>query len=165
MAKITQKIDKLTNSIVNRLSGDSFDTDVVEFQKSELKLLKKWKFDWLLEVNEAKVYKLVIKVSPNIIQGLMSIDEQKGFIYMRLVETAPHNYGRNKVYEGVLGNLVAYACKVSFEKGFEGFVAFDAKTNLISHYTKTLKAQIINKSRMVIDTVAANYLVNTYFNK
>jgi len=46
MAKISQKVDKLTNSIVNRLSGDSFDTDVVELQKAELKNLKKgWKFD------------------------------------------------------------------------------------------------------------------------
>ncbi len=61
MAKISQKVDRLTNSIVNRLSGDSFDTDVVELQKSELKNLKKgWKFDWKIEVKESKVYKLII---------------------------------------------------------------------------------------------------------
>jgi len=166
MSKISQKIDRLTNSIVNRLSGDSFDTDVLEFQKSELKTLKKsWKFDWKIEVNEANVYKLVIRVSPDIIQGLMSIEEQQGFVYMRLVETAPHNFGKNKVYEGVLGNFVAYACKVSFAKGYDGFVAFDAKTNLINHYSKSLKAKLISGSRMFIDTQAANYLVNTYFNK
>lgn len=94
-----------------------------------------------------------------------TIHEQQGFIYMRLVETAPHNFGKNKVYEGVLGNLVAYACKVSFAKGYDGFIAFDAKTNLISHYSKSLKAKLISGSRMFIDTEAANYLVNTYFNK
>lgn len=44
MAKFSEKIDKLTNSIKNRLSGDSFDTDLIEFKKSELKgLSKKWK--------------------------------------------------------------------------------------------------------------------------
>ena len=37
MAKISQKVDRLTNSIVNRLSGDSFDTDVIELQKAEYK--------------------------------------------------------------------------------------------------------------------------------
>jgi len=102
MAKISQKVDRLTNSIVNRLSGDSFDTDVIELQKAELKNLKKgWKFDWKIEVKESKVYKLVIRSSPDVIQGLISIEEQKDFIFMRLVETAPHNYGSNKVYEGV----------------------------------------------------------------
>jgi hypothetical protein len=47
MAKISQNIDRLTNSIVNRISGDSFDTDVIELQIVELKNFKKgWKFDW-----------------------------------------------------------------------------------------------------------------------
>jgi hypothetical protein len=166
MAKISQKIDRLTNSIVNRISGDSFNTNVLQFQKSELRAFKKkWKFDWAIELKEATVYKLVICEYSEIVQGLISIEDEKGFVYMRLVETAPHNFGKNKVYEGVLGNLVAFACKISFEKGFDGFVAFDAKTNLINHYSKTLKAKLISGSRMFIDTDAARYLVNTYFNK
>jgi hypothetical protein len=166
MAKISQKIDRLTNSIVNRISGDSFNTNVLQFQKSELRAFqKKWKFDWAIELKEAAVYKLVIREYSEIVQGLISIEDEKGFVYMRLVETAPHNFGKNKVYEGVLGNLVAFACKISFEKGFDGFVAFDAKTNLINHYSKTLKAKLISGSRMFIDTDAARYLVNTYFNK
>ncbi len=166
MAKISQKIDRLTNSIVNRISGDSFNTNVLQFQKSELRAFqKKWKFDWAIELKEAAVYKLVIREYSEIVQGLISIEDEKGFVYMRLVETAPHNFGKNKVYEGVLGNLVAFACKISFEKGFDGFVAFDAKTNLINHYSKTLKAKLISGSRMFIDTDAASYLVNTYFNK
>jgi hypothetical protein len=164
MAKISQKVDKLTNSIVNRLSGDSFETDVIELQKAELKNLKKgWKFDWTTEVNEAKVYKLVIRSSPDVVQGLISIERQKNFIYMRLVETAIHNYGSNKVYEGVLGNLVAFACKLSFEQGNDGYVAFDAKSKLVNHYTKMLKAKVISGTRMYIDTNAASFLINAYF--
>ena len=78
MAKISQKVDRLTNSIVNRLSGDSFDTNVIELQKAELKNLKKgWKFDWKIEVIESKVYKLTIRSSPDVIQGLISIEDQK----------------------------------------------------------------------------------------
>ena len=47
MPEISQKIDKLTNSIVNRRTGESFATDIIELKKEELKSLKKgWKFDW-----------------------------------------------------------------------------------------------------------------------
>ena len=164
MTKISQKVDRLSNSIVNRLSGDSFDTDIIELQTAELKNLKKgWKFDWTIEFKEAKVYKLVIRSSPDVIQGLISIEEQEGFIFMRLVETASHNYGSNKVYEGVLGNLVAFACKVSFDKGFSGYVVFEAKSKLVNHYTKILKAKSISGTRMYIDKNAAIFLVDTYF--
>jgi len=47
MPKISQQIDKLTNSIVNRITGESFATDVIELKREELKTLKRgWKFDW-----------------------------------------------------------------------------------------------------------------------
>ena len=82
---------------------------------------------------------------------------------MNLVESAPFNIGKNKLYEGVAGNLVAYACKVSFQKGFEGFVAFDAKTKLIQHYEKTLGAYRFGGQRMIIPTHAAKILVDKYF--
>jgi hypothetical protein len=51
---------------------------------------------------------------------------------MHLIESAKFNKGKNKVYVGVPGNLVAYGCKVSVDKGHEGFLAFDAKTTLIN---------------------------------
>jgi hypothetical protein len=43
---------------------------------------------------------------------------------MHLVENAPFNQGENKVYSGVEGNLVAFACKLSFQRGHEGNVSF-----------------------------------------
>ncbi len=57
---------------------------------------------------------------------------------MDLLESAPFNRGKNKLYEGVAGNLVAYACKVSFQNGFDGYLSFTAKTKPIDHYIKTL---------------------------
>jgi len=54
-------------------------------------------------------------------------------IFMNLVESASFNIGKNKLYEGVAGNLVAYACKISFQKGFDGFEAFTLRQN--SFYT------------------------------
>jgi hypothetical protein len=166
MAKINQKIDKLTNSIVNRVSGDSFDTEVIQIEKTEIKTLnKRWKFDWHKELKVGMVYKLVIRYYPDIIQGLMSLIDKKDHLYMNLVEAAPHNFGTNKIYEGVLGNLVAFACKLSFDKGYEGYVAFEPKTKLIEHYKKTIKAQLISSNRMIINSDSAIFLINKYFNK
>lgn len=44
------------------------------------------------------------------------------------------------MYVGVPENLVAYACKLSFHRGAEGFVSFEYKTKLIDHYTNTVGA-------------------------
>lgn len=57
---------------------------------------------------------------------------------MHLVENAPFNKGKTKVYAGVAGNLVAFACKLSFQRGHEGNVSFISKTQLIHNYEKSL---------------------------
>lgn len=167
MPEISQKIDQLTNSIVNRISGDSFTTDVIELKIEELKQLKKgWQFDWSKEfMGIAKVYKLVIRHYPEVIQGLVSLIDKGDHIYMNLLESAPHNFGENKIYEGAAGNLVAFACKVSLEKGYSGIVAFEAKTKLIEHYKLILKAQLFAGNRLFIDERAALFLIGKYFNQ
>jgi len=84
---------------------------------------------------------------------------------MHLIESSKFNKGKDKVYFGVPGNLVAFACKVSLEKGYEGFLAFDAKTELIKHYQETLKATHFRGLRMFIEPKAAQRLISLYFNK
>lgn len=126
------EIDRLTNSIQNTISGDSFPTEVSLFTTAGLKRVTKkngWSFNWKLEFedNAKEVYKLTITNNPHIIQGLLSLTIEPDHVFMNLVESAPFNIGKSKLYEGVAGNLVAYACKISFQKGFDGFVAFDAK--------------------------------------
>ncbi len=82
---------------------------------------------------------------------------------MNLLESAPFNIGQDKLYEGVARNLVAYACKVSFQHGFDGYVAFTAKTTLIKHYEKTLGGFHIGRNRMIIPAESAKILVERYF--
>jgi hypothetical protein len=125
----------------------------------------KWQFNWQSELNDncKEVYKLTIVNNPNVIQGLLSLTIQSDHIYMNLLESAPFNIGVNKLYEGVAGNLVAYACKVSFQQGFDGYVSFTAKTKLIEHYEKTLNAQSFGGQLMIINTLAANKLIDKYF--
>lgn len=162
------EIDRLTNSIQNTISGDSFPTEVILLTKVDLKQVTKkngWSFNWKVEFdnNSKEVYKLTINNNPNIIQGLLSLTMETDHVFMNLVESAPFNIGKNKLYEGVAGNLVAYACKVSFQKGFDGFVAFDAKTKLIQHYEKTLGADRFGGQRMIIPTQPAQILIDKYF--
>lgn len=82
---------------------------------------------------------------------------------MNLLENAPFNIGKAKQYEGVAGNLVAFTCKVSFQAGFEGFLAFTAKTKLMKHYEENLGAIHFGRRRMLIQTHSAKLLVEKYF--
>jgi hypothetical protein len=161
-------VDRLTDSICNVKSGDSFQTTVALVSKVELSAASQsgtWKFDWKTEFRDIsrEVYKLTINGNEDIIQGLISISIKPDFVYMNLVENATFNIGRGKVYEGVAGNLVAFACRLSFQRGYNGFVGFLAKSKLIEHYSTTLGADHIGGGRMIIDNVAANELVSKYY--
>jgi len=82
---------------------------------------------------------------------------------MHLVENAPFNKGKNKMYAGVAGNLVAFACKLSFQRGHAGFVSFVSKTVLISHYESTLGAKHFGGRLMILESITALKLMNKYF--
>jgi hypothetical protein len=162
------EVDKLTRSIENVVTGDSFPTDVTHLTKADLKsiLIKNgWKFDWKKELNynDREVYKLTIQNNPTIVQAVMSLRIEDDHIYMPLIESAPFNKGKDKIYLGAPGNLVAYACRLAFQKGFDGFVSFHSKTKLIEHYEKTLGAYHFGGHLMIINTNAANNLVDKYF--
>ena len=79
-------IDKLTDSILNTISGDSFQSEVSRLTSIDLKIITKkkdWNFDWRAEFIDIKkeVYKLTIINNPNIIQGLLSIAIEQDYIY------------------------------------------------------------------------------------
>ena len=161
-------IDKLTNSIENVVTGDSFATDITLISTTDLKtVLQKnsWQFDWKLEFKQPQrdVYKLTIVNNQSVIQGLISLEIKSDHVYMHLVESAPFNKGKTKVYAGIPGNLVAFACKLAFQRGNEGNVSFFSKTQLIQHYIDSLGAMHVGGRIMIIDTIAALKLLNKYF--
>lgn len=161
-------IDKLTNSIENVVTGDSFRTEISFINQFDLKVVKKnlgWQFNWQNEFNEParEVYKLTIINNPKIIQGLISLEIKIDHVYMHLVESAPFNKGKSKMYSGVPGNLVAFACKLSFQRGHQGNIAFLSKSQLIDHYENSLGAIHIGGRIMIIDTTAALRLIKKYF--
>ena len=159
------EIDKLTHSIENAISGQAFDTSALKI--SDLKLIKKteWVFNWHVEIKDKSkaVYGLTTISNPDIIQGIISMTDKSDHIFMDLIESAKFNKGKKKLYKGVAGNLVAFICKTSFEKGYDGVVSFIAKTQLIDHYALTLGAKIFSGNRMFIDTREAYVLTTKYF--
>jgi hypothetical protein len=161
------EIDKLTNSIESSLSGEVFETEIVKIGSKEKKQIKKsaWIFNWEIELREPSrdIFKLSIVHNSDIIQGLMGIEDKKDHIFLHLLESSNFNKGKKKLFFGVAGNLVAFACKISFEKGYEGFVAFDSKTALIRHYQQSLGATHFRGQRMFIETISAENLVKSYF--
>lgn len=84
------EVDKLTNSIENVISGDRFSTEVSFVNKDDLNSVtkkNKWLFDWKFENKqpEREVYKLTIVNSPEVIQGLVSLEVKSDHVYMHLV--------------------------------------------------------------------------------
>ncbi len=161
-------IDKLTNNIVNTISGDNLPTDVLEVSSNDLKLVTKnrgWNFNWKGELKKegTKVYKLTIVNNTDIIQGLISIEDKGDHIFVNLIENAPFNIGKQKLYEGVPGNLFDFACKLSWDNGNQGFVSFISKTKLMEHYNKILGAVNVFDQRMVIEPREALKLIKKYF--
>jgi len=162
------EIDKLTHSLEDTSTGGILLTEVLPLDKSDLKVISKkfgWRFNWKTEFTtvENQVFKLVLQKEPKTIQGIVSLKKDVDHIFMNLIETAPHNYGKSKRYYGVMGNLVAFACKLSFISGFEGCIAFIAKTKLIPHYKKELGAELLWGQRMSIATDSAINLIEKYY--
>lgn len=158
------EIDKLTNSIVNVISGEIFETEFQEVKKKDINK-KDWLFDWNKELKdkESVVYKMTTVENKNIIQGLISLRIDDNFVTVNIVENAKFNRGKEKIYIGVGGNLFAFACKRSQDIGFGGYVGFIAKTSLVSYYMKTLGAELALGQRMYIGEESSEKLINQYF--
>ncbi len=162
------EVDKLTNSIENVITGDRFPTYITLIANADLKIAARksgWQFNWKSEFKqpERDVFKLTIANNQSVIQGLISLEIKPDHVYMHLVESAPFNKGKTKVYSGVPGNLVAFACKLAFQRGHDGNVSFFSKSQLVQHYMDTLGAMHIGGRIMVINTNAALKLINKYF--
>ena len=103
----------------------------------DYKLLTKERyfFDWKKE-KDFDVFKLTIENSDDIL-GLLSLKniEQEHRFEIKLLATSIENCGKNKTYEGIAENLIAYACRLAVLFYAEnGCVSLLPKTELKQHY-------------------------------
>jgi hypothetical protein len=85
------EVDKLTNSIENVITGDSFQTDISLVSRVDLKSATRangWVFNWVAEFREPvrDVYKLTITNNPSVIQGLISLEVKDTHVCLHLIE-------------------------------------------------------------------------------
>ena len=139
----------------------------IKYSKNEF---KKQLFDW--SKTEKKGYKILALYveGDNRIQGAISIREnpQNRTIEIDIVESAPFNSSYNKKikdkeYNGVGICLFVEVCKRSFENGYDGYVEFTAKSNLVKYYMDNMRTIPIDAQRMYINTSGAKWLIEKYY--
>ena len=167
---INGEIDELTPCL-RRLNDNTFvETKFIVGTPSK-KVLKDWEFDWSIEEDKGfKVSQLYVKGDKRI-QGLVATKVRKDLLAIEvdIVESAPFNNPHHKnfvkkEYLGVGGHLFAEAIRQSYEAGYDGYVTFTAKTNLVEYYKNELGAtQIGNTQKMYIDERSAKKLYERYF--
>ena len=139
----------------------------IKYSKNEF---KNWLFDW--SKTEKKAYKILALYveGDNRIQGAISIREnpQNMSIEIDIVESAPFNSSYNKKvkdkeYNEVGICLFTEVCKRSFDLGYDGYVEFIAKSNLVKYYMDNMRAIPIDTQRMYINSSGAKWLMEKYY--
>lgn len=162
------EVDVLSESVIEIATGIVYATEVTNVDSDFLNNIKKkygWQFNWREEYKRhyREIFKLTIREKESIVLGLISFELKDDHVHVHLVESSPQNKGKEKKYLGIGGNLFAFACKISYENGYEGVIAFYAKTKLIEYYSVTLGAVLVTNNRMVIPERNAIFLLSKYY--
>lgn len=123
---------------------------------------KEFAFDWRME-RDNDVYKIYLISKKKEILGLMSIIDYKREtrIHINLLEIQAKNQGRGKRIDWIAGCLIAFACQLSFARGYEGFVSLRPKTELIALYRNKYGFRKFGLF-LFIEKEAADFLVQKY---
>ncbi|PSR55960.1 hypothetical protein AHMF7605_21870 [Adhaeribacter arboris] len=146
--------------IKNNVLNEYLLTEISPLTPAEFKEISKkngWRFDWTVEFThlQRQVFKVTVTKHPTIIQGIISLELKPDHVYIHLIESAPFNIGRNKLYSGVALTLVGYARQLSQKHGGGGCVQFIAEPELVNHYIKNWVAGPLGKLLMVLPAATA----------
>ncbi|MGB0879997.1 MAG: N-acetyltransferase [Polaribacter sp.] len=92
-------------------------------------------FDWKEEQN-FEVYKLCIVGSSEIL-GLISLEKipSEWRVHIRLLTVSLENQGKKKIYDNIVGNLIAHTAKIAVADYAElACVSLRPKTEIAKHY-------------------------------
>ena len=97
-------------------------------------------FDWKIE-QKYEVYKLRI-VGSNEILGLISLERNpdEWRVHIRLLTVSKENKGKEKQYDKIAGNLIAYAAKIAVSEYAEyACISLRPKSQVAKHYIDKYK--------------------------
>lgn len=127
-------------------TGEKKRVTIQRVVKEDFKILKKRRYSFLWKglVNAADIYKLCLENKEDILGVMAMIDfESECRIEIKLLACSKENIGKDKIYEGIAGMLIAYACRQSVKKyGEMACVSLRPKTKLWSHYMKKYGMQV-----------------------
>ncbi|RPE09157.1 hypothetical protein EGT74_19295 [Chitinophaga lutea] len=164
-------------TVENPLTGEKLEVIIEPAAKEDFKVISKDKirfsaFDWN-KYKEKEVYKLRLKTDQTI-QGLMCLRDfppEMGVnaLEIELLEVSAENRQAGKKLSGVAGCMIAFACRESFKRGYQGWVFLIPKTYLIEHYSSAygfIHFPLITPDRpegiMELDTIGAHLLIKKY---
>jgi hypothetical protein len=159
-------------------SGEHVSAVIERMTKKDFGLVKQSRarfvhFEWQRYKDE-EVYKLRLKADTKIL-GLMCIldhvDDGLDAVEIRLLEVCDEHTGAKKRLENISGCLIAFACRVSFNLGHDGYVFLLPKSELVAHYRSKYGFQHIPGKRaespmgyMLLDERNAMRLIFKYLN-
>ena len=114
-------------------------------EEKDIKFLvkKRFSFVWKRFEDSTTIYKLQIEGEDGILgaMGLVDWPEEKR-IEIKLLASSVENVGKQKLYDGIAGCLIAFACRLAVAKyGAEACVSLVPKTELIKHYMQKYHMQ------------------------
>lgn len=170
-------IDEITPCLKDNKNNTYVDTDYEKIEHisssaaSQMQKFEKWKFDWSASnLDDCFIFALYVKGTKQT-QGIIACREYKnqnkvkGYIEVALAEANPRNVGVEGRYKGVGAHLFSIASRLSFDLGYDGYVTFTSKTDLIQHYIDELHAEVLFGSNMQLNTEASKRLVEIYDKK
>lgn len=165
------EIDELTPCL-RRLSDNKIISTTVFDISPTKKDFKGWEFDWTKPPQQGFSVRAIKADGDDRIQGMVALkpNHRSHAVEIDIVEAAPFNNPHNKLfvekeYSGVGGHLFAEAVRESFNQGFDGYVYFIAKSDLVEHYEKELGAVMMNPRLriMAIEEGSARRLYERYY--
>jgi ribosomal protein S6E (S10) len=152
--------------IIDTSTGEKHSVEILPVEIDEFKTLRKdrYFFDWNVEKDQ-EVYKLQIKGSSDIL-GLVSIERisQEWRIHIRLLTVSKENKGKDKKYDNIAGNLIAYVAKIAIrEYGELACVSLRPKSQIAQHYIDKYNMNITGMT-LSIEVPEIINLINSYDN-
>src|SRR6218665_2170019 len=124
--------------VIGRVNGQKYPVKIKPLLHQDYTRITKsgYFFDWKTE-KENEVFKLCMQGSDEILGLVSLIEHNDRSIQINLLAVSKENRGKQKIYVGITGNLIAWACREAVKRfGENACVSLVPKTKLIEHYKR-----------------------------